>query len=63
MISMFSSTTRHMDELKLNIGLDSGSVLRTMIDPVIGTIGASRTRRFLGAQPVAVSLRTLDGYL
>jgi hypothetical protein len=52
-----------MDELKLNIGLDSGSVLRTMIDPVIGTIGASRTRRFLGAQPVAVSLRTLDGYL
>ena len=47
------------DELTLVMGLDDGSSLRATIDPVTGTIGASPTRRFLGARPVSVSRITL----
>jgi splicing factor 3B subunit 3 len=48
------------DDLTLLIGLDDGSSLRASVDPVTGSIGASPSRRFLGARPVSVSRITLD---
>ena len=47
-------------DLILMIGLDDGSSLRATVDSVTGAIGASPTRRFLGARPVAVSRIPLD---
>lgn len=49
------------DEIVLMIGLDDGSSLRATVDPVTGAIGASPTRRFLGARPVSVSRIPLEG--
>jgi splicing factor 3B subunit 3 len=48
------------DDLTLLIGLDDGSSLRASVDPITGSIGASPSRRFLGARPVSVSRITLD---
>ena len=55
------STGGREDDLFLKIGLDDGSSLRAGVDPVTGAIGASPTRRFLGARPVSVSRINLDG--
>jgi splicing factor 3B subunit 3 len=49
------------DDIVLMIGLDDGSSLRATVDPVTGAIGASPTRRFLGARPVSVSRIPLEG--
>eukprot|EP00980_Cylindrotheca_fusiformis_P005536 scaffold1172_cov115-Cylindrotheca_fusiformis.AAC.11 len=49
------------DDIVLMIGLDDGSCLRATVDPVTGAIGASPTRRFLGARPVSVSRIPLEG--
>jgi splicing factor 3B subunit 3 len=49
------------EEIFLTIGLDDGSSLRASVDAVTGAIGASPTRRFLGARPVAVSRMSLEG--
>ena len=49
-----------IDDTVLTIGLDDGSSLRATVDPVIGAIGTSPTRRFLGARPVSVSRVTLE---
>lgn len=45
------------------IGLDDGSVVRVNVDPVTGALGASPTRRFLGARPVSVSRLANGGSL
>jgi splicing factor 3B subunit 3 len=50
------------DDLTLVIGLDDGSSLRASIDPITGAVGASPTRRFLGARPVAVSRISLGSH-
>lgn len=69
--SLMLQTIRGMDpegnltgdiELTLEIGLDDGSLLRYTIDPVTGAMGASPTRRFLGARPVDVSRIKLGGH-
>ena len=48
------------DDLFLTIGLDDGSSLRAGVDIVTGAIGASPTRRFLGARPVSASRINLE---
>jgi len=48
------------EDLILMIGLDDGSSLRAMVDPITGAIAPSPTRRFLGARPVTVSRIPLE---
>ena len=48
-------------DIILMMGLDDGSSLRATVDPVMGKIGTSPTRRFLGARPVSVSRIPLEG--
>ena len=48
------------EDMFLTIGLDDGSSLRAIVDPVTGAIGTSPTRRFLGARPVSASRISLE---
>jgi splicing factor 3B subunit 3 len=58
---MNDTATGFGGDLTLVVGLDEGSSLRAAVDPVTGSIGASPTRRFLGARPVSVSRISLEG--
>ena len=55
-----SSEDKGAQDVVLTVGLDDGSSLRTVVDPVTGSVSVSPTRRFLGARPVSVSGITLD---
>jgi splicing factor 3B subunit 3 len=48
-------------EISLTVGLDDGSAIKAVVDPITGAISTSPTRRFLGARPVTASRITFRG--
>jgi splicing factor 3B subunit 3 len=55
-----SVDTGEQQALYLNIGLSNGVMLRTMVDPISGTLTDTRTR-YLGSKPVKLFRIKIQG--